>query len=320
MTGEETFHSFLVEHDQRYWNQLLSRIVPSLHPVDQAATQIWFSFWPLKLSRALHQSDDPVQTAKDLELDGSYRLEDQLDSSVEFLYGCRYWPQVKKAVLAHARSCTDPAGMNLQMHILKTADTLAAVENVVQSLLLGITATGFMVFQQVGVTVFSGAADKPGNKPDNNLTADQVVQARAKKTRGSLFGFLHGTGRKFTVIFDEKRAEHTFQVIRGQDLSMASAADERDYTTEDPRRIAGPIPAQCRSAACGYCWIGVLDGREKLCEITEFERKRLKYFGYTSQDSDHETHPIIRLSCQSKCYGDVSVVVPPWNGALKGRH
>ena len=99
---------------------------------------------------------------------------------------------------------------------------------------------------------------------------------------------------------------------------MASSCDKRDFRSQDHRRIAGPVPAECRSGACGYCWIGVLGGQENLSDVTDFEKKRLHHFGYVPREVEVGPHSHIRLACQSKCYGDVSVVIPPWNGVLDG--
>jgi ferredoxin len=311
-------YSFLTKYDGELWNQILANIIPSVHPVDQIATKIWFSFWPLQLSHALQQAADPAQAAKKMQLDGNYRLEPQIDSSVKFLYGSRYWPEVKKAVLLHAESCANPDRINLEGLIREIACNAAAQLKTSEPLLLGITAVAVMTLQQVGIAAFSLAADNLGLKPKNGRSPDQVLKSRARESRGGLFSFLHSTDRKYTITFDESRADCSFQAIRSQDLSMASASGKRDYKAGDHRRIAGPIPAQCRSGACGYCWIGVLGGKEKLSEITPFEKKRLQYFGYTSSENEGETHPPIRLACQSKCFGDVSIVISPWNGVLDG--
>ena len=313
------FHSFLRKHDEEVWNQILANIIPSVHPVDQIATKIWFSFWPLKLSHALQQAPDPAQAAKKMQLDGNYRLEPHIDSSVEFLYGSRYWPEVKKAILLHAESSENPGRISLEGQIREIASNVAAQLKTSESLLLGITAVAVMSLQQMGIAAFSVAANNPPLQPKSGKSPDQVLRIRAKESKGGLFSFLHATDRKYTITFDESRASCSFQAIRGQDLSMASASDKRDYKSKDHRRIAGPIPAQCRSGACGYCWFGVLVGKEKLSEITPFEKKRLQYFGYTSsEDGDGETHPPIRLACQSKCFGDVSILISPWNGVLDG--
>ena len=62
--------------------------------------------------------------------------------------------------------------------------------------------------------------------------------------------------------------------------------------------------------------MGVLGGTENLSPISDWEKDRLKYFGYDFGNSDSETHPPIRLSCQAQCLGDISVTVAPWNGVL----
>ncbi len=59
------------------------------------------------------------------------------------------------------------------------------------------------------------------------------------------------------------------------------------------------------------CWVGVLGGAEKLSPVEELERRRLREFGYLDTD---EEKPIIRLACQARAFGAVSIVIPPWNG------
>ncbi|MGH9902472.1 MAG: 2Fe-2S iron-sulfur cluster-binding protein, partial [Pyrinomonadaceae bacterium] len=75
----------------------------------------------------------------------------------------------------------------------------------------------------------------------------------------------------------------------------------------------GPIPVQCRSASCGTCWVGVLGGAEKLTDVAAREGRQMKEFGYTDTD---EPRPLIRLACQARGAGAVSIVIPPWNGVF----
>ena len=51
-----------------------------------------------------------------------------------------------------------------------------------------------------------------------------------------------------------------------------------------------------------------------------FERARLRYFGYDTVNDGADTHPLIRLACQSECHGDVTIAIAPWNGELNRRH
>ena len=315
-----SFYALLCHQEQAVWDRAVAEIIPLTHPVDQTATRIWFSFWPLKLSQSLLKFDDTVQVAKELELDGNYRLEEQLADSVKFLFGSRYWVKVKNAVLAYTQNGTEPESGRLENHILGLAENLAARENIPTSLLVGITTVAFMALRQMGMEAFRAASDPRRKESADPMTPEEVWKGRNRKRARNWLSRLSGKPEEYTVTFDEGKAARTFLALPGQDLSMASARDKREYASEDPRRIAGPIPAQCRSGSCGYCWVGILHGREELSEISEFEKTRLIYFGYAAGHSDQETHPVIRLACQSKCYGDVSVVIPPWNGALKGRN
>jgi ferredoxin len=317
---QNTFHSYLEKHNGANWAELLQKLVPSVHPVDQAATQIWFSFWPLKLLRTLRQAEDPQLVMRQFLLDGKYRLEEQIDSAVGFLYGVRFWPEVKRAILAHAEKITRPEGTPLEQQIRQVASIVAGEQKASESVVLGITLVGFMILQQVGIAPFFEVVNKPSARPRDTRTADQVLRVRNRERKAGFWNFLHRReDRRFVVTFDESREGCTFNAIRGQDLSMASATDLQDHRNQDPRRIAGPIPAQCRSGACGYCWIGVLGGKERLSPLTPFERRRLRHFGYASTELEGNLYPPIRLACQAKCYGDVSLVISPWNGILDGR-
>jgi hypothetical protein len=87
----------LKQHDEA-WASTIVALVPAIHEIDKAATQIWFAFHPLELFRELEESADPEALMRDLLMQGNYYLKDQIDSSHKFLYGHRFWPEVKKAV------------------------------------------------------------------------------------------------------------------------------------------------------------------------------------------------------------------------------
>ena len=306
--------SSLAGHGEGAWRQILDSLGSSIHPVDRDATRVWFSFWPLKLSRVLQQSDDLERLIRDLELAGQYRLRDLLDSSVRFLFGSHYWADVKRAVLLHAES--SPRFDDLDRQILEVAASLSRVQNTDHSTLVGITCVAFMALQQIGLSNFAARADQLAVPPLRKPSARRVLRSRQKKPR---FPFLKTVGQKHKVVFDESDRKCRFKAIDGQDVSMAAGEDQRDYQSIDERRLEGPVPFQCRSGSCGTCWIGILHGRERLSEISRFENKRLKYFGYDFGNPVQETHPPIRLACQAKCHGDLSIVIPPWNGILNMR-
>ena len=311
---QNAFECFLAQQNDKSWSEALDILLPLIHPVDQDATRIWFAFWPLQLHQIVQESHDLEQTAQKLELRGGYRLEKQFDSSLDFLYGSRYWSEVHEAVCTHAESSTYGDG-SLIDQIQAIAKKIASKLQVSESHLIGITAVALMVLQQIGRDAFPASSLKT---PQRKSSPERVLRARSRKRRG-LLGFLRTVDARYTVTFNEQDKSARFQAIHGQDISMAAGKDERDYQSIDPRRIGGPIPFQCRVANCGTCWIGVLGGKEKLSEISKFEKERLKYFGYDFGNSEQETHPPIRLACQAKCFGDVSIAIAPWNGILNVR-
>ena len=58
----------------------------------------------------------------------------------------------------------------------------------------------------------------------------------------------------------------------------------------------------------------MLGGAEKLSPVVaNDEGRRMKVFGYPGTDGER---PMIRLACQSKAFGAVAIVIPPWNGMI----
>jgi len=318
LVEQNAFHHFLSNHDGDKWDHVLKELLPLVHKVDLDATQIWFSFWPLKLTRSLQGSADSSAIAKNLQLDGKYRLDQQMDSSVTFFYAFRYWGIVKTAILDFSESTKRSHEMNLPTVIHSIASQVADFCQVDESIVLGITAAGVMMLQQVGVSAFESKVERQTVvKPA--LSVDQVLRARNEKRKGGILSYFGIQNRKYRVTYEEKNPSGAFSAMHGQDLSMASSTDKRDFRNQDHRRVYGPVPAECRSGACGYCWIGVTNGKENLSGLAAFEKKRLAYFGYLEKDVEIGSHPPIRLSCQAKCQGDVTIVIPPWNGVLNNR-
>jgi ferredoxin len=305
------FEAFLNQYDESDWAETLISLLPDIHEVDRAATQIWFAFYPLSLHRALEQSADAEALARKLLLQGKYRLAEQIDSSHTFLYGHRFWSEVKHAVEEFAAGF-QPSEIKLAEAIRKVARSAASAANADESLLAGITAAAFMTVVQVGLAAFKEA---PGrlhiDVKHARLSPEQVLRARAKDDRPGLLGFLKTVDKQWTVTFDENTDGACFKLVNGQDLAWAAAADKRDYKRVDERRVEGPIPVECRNASCGTCWVGVLGGAEKLAPVTGRERRMMREFGYLDTD---EERPVIRLSCITPASGAVSIVIPPWNG------
>jgi ferredoxin len=304
------FETYLKQHDEEAWSATLTTLLRSIHDVDRNATQIWFSFYPLSLFQALEHADDPEQLAQQLLMQGNYRLKDQIDSSHTFLYGHRFWPEVKTAVQNYARQFKDARALSDE--ILSVAQNAAKVD---QSLVIGITAVAFMTIRQAGLAAFEAAPGKMLlDKKHARKSPAEVLRERAVDDSQGFFAFLKTIDKKWTVTYDENDERAKYRLNHLQDLAWGAAGDRsRNWREIDPRRIEGPIPVECRSASCGTCWVGVLGGAEKLTDVAAREGKKIKEFGYVDTA---EAKPLIRLACQAQAQGAVSIVIPPWNGVF----
>ena len=309
------FETFLNRHDEEAWSAALTALLRSIHEVDRNATQIWFGFYPLSLFQALDEAEDPETLAQRLLLQGKYYLKDQIDSSHTFLYGHRFWPEVKAAAQKHARDFSDADNRSLSDQILAVAQQAGKVAKVEESLVLGITAVAFMTIRQAGLPAFEAA---PGqvliDKKHARKSPADVLRERAVDDSQGFFSFLKTVDKKWTVTYDENDDQAKYRLNNQQDLAWGAADDRtRNWRELDPRRVEGPIPVECRSASCGTCWVGVLGGAEKLTDVAAREGKKIKEFGYVDTS---ESKPLIRLACQAQALGAVSIVIPPWNGVF----
>ena len=310
-TNQTAFEAFLNEHDEEAWSATLTALLRSIHEVDRNATQIWFAFYPLGLFQTLAHSEDPEKLSQQLLMQGNFYLKDQIDKSHTFLYGHRYWPEVKAAVQKHATGFERNAS-SLSDQITAVAAAVAQSLKVDTSLVVGITAVAFMTAQQAGSTAFSTPGTINIDKKHARKSPDQILRDRAKDDSQGLFGFLKTINKKWTVVHDENDDKARYVMNNIQDLAWGAAEDRsRNWRELDPRRGEGPIPVECRSASCGTCWVGVLGGAEKLSEVAAREGKKIKEMGYIDTN---ETKPLIRLACQAQTHGAVSIVIPPWNG------
>ena len=318
MNNETAFEKFLNQQNDESWSAALATLLRSIHEVDRNATQIWFAFYPLPLFQALNHAEDREKLVQQLLLQGDYDLKDQIDTSHRFLYGHRFWPQVKRAIEAHADAFNETDRAGLADQVLAVAHAAAQQTKAHESLLAGITAVGFMTLRQTGLPSFKSAAGAASlDKKLASKSAERVQRERAKDDSRGLFGFLKTINNEWTVTWDENDRGAKYKLREGQDLAWGAADDRsRDWTTIDPRRTEGPIPVECRAASCGTCWVGVLGGAEKLSDVAAREGKKIKEFGYVDTA---EPKPLIRLACQAQANGAVSIVIPPWNGQF-GKH
>lgn len=317
LSQSTSFEIALHRFDATAWERALRDVRSEIHEVDRAATEIWFRFYPLELHDLLADSDDPAQLVRRLGIEGDYRLADQIATSHRFLYGHRFWAAAKKTVEAAARSNGTAQQSDLAAILRDLNRATASAASVDPSLTFGITFAALMTLRQAGLARFGVAsAEVSLDRSHAKLSPEQVLRERAKDDSQGIFGFLRTEDKRWTVTFDEADHEAKFKCTNGEEMASGAARDTRDWNKIDPRRSEGPIPVQCRAAACGTCWVGVLGGAEKLSPVSRLEGTKIKEFGYI--DSAEE-RPLIRLACMAQAGGAVSVVIPPWNG-FYGKH
>ena len=127
---ETPLEVFLGGHDDAAWRETLATLLPAIHEVDRNAAQIWFRFYPLALLRAFEAAEDPAKLAQELLMQGSWFLRDQLDRSHTFLYGHRFWPEVKRAVARLAEGGEVPQGRTLAEVVREVARAVASERKV----------------------------------------------------------------------------------------------------------------------------------------------------------------------------------------------
>ncbi len=286
----------------REWPAVVARLLPELPAVDQEPLAVWLSIYPLLL---LDLTPDPAAETF-FQMKGNWRLAGQENISHSFLYAHAWWGAAQAAL----RDFSPPPG-SLEAALRALAARIEAPPE--HRLTLAILA--LMTLRQAGPAFL--ATPLPTHTPARGVA--QVLAARTASSGGLLAG-LFGKPKKFTVRFDERDTAKSFPILASQEITTAAEADKRPYHLADPRCYEGmgPIPVDCRSGSCGTCWVGVLAGRENLEALTDFERQRMTYFGYWDSGFSEENtpHPRVRLACQAKAFGNVTLVIPPWNGVF----
>lgn len=312
----DLFLAFLAQHDDAAWLRVIDRIEPSIHPVDRAATRIWFHFYPLALQR-LMQRTDAADLARQMTLAGRWRLAEQIDESPAFLFGHQYWPVAKRVVLDYVGGPMPPSSLDLGAQIQELGMRVATAAGAPAAQVIGIAAIALRTLQQVGPDALQASQAGPvasGIGP--RRTAESVVAMRVRGSGPGWRGLFGVASRQSDVTFNERDPSARFPIIHSQHLTTAAALDARDYRTSEPRCTEGPIPVHCRACSCGTCWVGVLAGGQTLSPMDEQERGKLAECG-VSEDADPRSAPaVIRLACMTQATGPVSIVIPPWNGLL----
>lgn len=311
--SESPFVQYLSQFVENDWLAAIELLEPEIHEVDRNAVQIWFRFYPLDLVRYLESSEDVEQAMKGVVMEGDFGLLDKVDTSHHFLYGHRFWPQVKASV--EERAGSGKAAGDLAAEIRGIAKAAAEAAKTKESLTLGIAAVGLATLVQAGFDDFKAAKGEV-KKPSGVMakSPDQIVAIRAQDDSQGILGFLKTVDKQFTVDFSGFNSTGKFKIINDEEIASASQKDHsRDWQVLDSRCWEGPVPIECTSASCGTCWVGVLGGQEKLSPPSVRERKQMKVFGYNQPDAEK---PFLRLACQAKALGNVWLAIAPWNAVF----
>lgn len=306
--------SFLNSFNESDWLAAIDSLLSQIHPVDRTAVQVWFRFYPLELHRYIQSAEDKEKAIQGFAILGQFELKDQIDSSHIFLYGHRFWKTVKAAIEAES-VVFENGNVGLAEEIGQIASMVAAKLKVDASLVIGITAVGLMTLVQVGLDNLKAASGEVG-KPKGLMakSPDQIVKSRAEDDSQGVFGFLKTVNKKYSVIYDENRGDARFSIMNEQEITGASAMDRsQNWKEKDDRCWEGSIPVECTAASCGTCWVGVIAGQEKISAVTPRERKAMKVFGYNQGEAEK---PFLRLACQAKAEGNVTIAISPWNGVF----
>ncbi len=304
------FENFLHTFDEKNWDGIIHQLLPSIHEVDRETVQIWFRFFPLSVFNYLQNAEDKAAAIHGFAMQGKYELKDQIDDSHKFIYGHRFWGETKHAISNRVDSFDTDKG-DLIEEIKQLSKSVAMAVKVDESVTTAIVLVGLMTLRQVGFDAFKSA--KGETKLSSNLlkkSAKQVFEDRGKNDSQGLFGFLKTIDKKWTVNFDSNTASGSFTATELEEMTTAAMKCE---VKTDERCYEGPIPVECKAASCGTCWVGVIGGKDRLNEVPPLERKAMKNFGYKQDDN---AKPFMRLACQAKVSGAVTVVIPAWNGVF----
>lgn len=306
--------TFLAQFDETQWLAAVDEMLPCIHEVDREAVQIWFRFFPLELHRAAVGYEDREEMIRGFALQGDFELKDQVDTSHHFLYGHRYWKVIKAAIEAEAVVFTNQTPTLIEE--IKAIGMLVAEKlSVERQMVNAMVVIGLATLNQTGLEAFKaapGEVEKPTGIMSKSPNA--VIAERAKDDSQGIFGFLKTIDKKFSVKYSNGRLDGKFDIMNDQEIAGASAGDRsRNWQEQDQRCWEGVVPVECLSASCGTCWVGVVGGQDKLSEVTRREKRAMSIFGYNQPD---EPKPFLRLACQAKATGTVTIVIPPWNGVF----
>lgn len=200
----------------------LDTLLPQIHPVDRDATHIWFSAYGHHL--------DPAG----------------VDSSHRFLYGHRFWPRVRAALLA--QGLAEGPFATRTIHLAEAATRTARVD---ADQLLGIAAVAVHTISLVGRDTFAAA---PGHilVPKATLleTPSQVLRRRARNRPEGVLGAWRGDGRRWKITVEEDPAA-SYVVQDGHPLAPCGGRDHEACRVGVLAGAAPEIRLACRTLVHG---------------------------------------------------------------------
>ena len=186
MVTDPLFLAYLAQFDDDAWLRAVHRLEGAIHPVDRAATRGWFHFFPLRLQEALETSSEPEALAGHLRLQGRWRLADQRELSHWFLFGHRYWADVRAAVARSGATSGAPGSLDLAAQVQGIAKDVATERRIDPSWVVGITAVALRTLRQVGLPAVTEEALSSGpfiGAPETN--PDRLVERRRRRSHSS---------------------------------------------------------------------------------------------------------------------------------------
>jgi ferredoxin len=284
---------------------VVDAVARETHEIDRDALRVWFSIWPDLLRDLTAPGEDQQRRLKFFQMNGTFRLGEMTDLSHRFLYGHRYWPAIKNAM-----SEVNETGR------WQRIEACTAASRAPRAFALAMSALAQMTLEQCGPDFLA----KPYEPMVRVESPEELGKRRTRAGKPSLLARLTGAAAGDRVTFDEQNPNAWFPILPTQEITTAAEADKRPYHQQDGRCYEGmgPIPVDCRSGSCGTCWVGIIGGNENLDPVEEFERKRMEYFGYWDSGFVHTgvERPLLRLACQARANGSVTIVIPPWNGVF----
>jgi hypothetical protein len=135
------------------------------------------------------------------------------------LYGVRYWPRVKAAVLTTATQATGMPSTDFVARVIQAADAATRTARVDADLLLGITIAAIDLYDRVGQEAFVNMSAEPNLSSAAMLeTPTMVLRRRARNHSEGVFSALPGVRRRWSVT-REPNPDDTYVVGDGDPLA-----------------------------------------------------------------------------------------------------